>query len=103
MRTTMFLWWASSLALSVWAQNGTSQAPEQTAQGQVAPAAAAKAKAKVQAPPVAKPLSSEDAEIQHLQEEHKRLLKQKEIEKLRKENEQLEGAEKPDKPPVVQT
>jgi hypothetical protein len=91
MRTTMFFWLVSSLALSLWGQDGASQA-----QGQAAPAAAAKGKGKAQAPPPAKPLSPEDAEIQRLQDERKRLLKQKEIEKLRKENEQLEdGAEKP--------
>jgi hypothetical protein len=52
----------------------------------------------VQPAPV-KALSPEDAEIQRLKDERQRLLKQKEIEKLRKENEQLEnGTDKPATP-----
>jgi hypothetical protein len=69
----------ASLTSAMWAQNGATQTQE---------------RGKAQAPP-AKALGPEDAEIQRLQEQHKRLLKQKEIENLRKENEQLEsGGEK---------
>lgn len=99
MRTTMFVWLAVSLAVSVSAQNGATQTQEPATPGRAG--IAAKGRAKAQAPP-AKPLSQEDAEIQRLEEERKRLLKQKEIEKLRKENEQLEpGAEKPATGPQV--
>jgi hypothetical protein len=80
----------SALLISaVWGQNAPplpSGAPQQS------PATAAQGRGKTQAAPVTAG-SPEDAEIQRLQEERKRLLKQQEIEKLRKENERLKGAE----------
>jgi hypothetical protein len=45
-----------------------------------------------------KPFSAEDAEIQRLEEERQRLLKQQEIERLRKQNEQLQNGAPPPAP-----
>ena len=58
--------------------------------------------ASAQTAPAAKALSPEDAEIQRLEDERKRLLKEQEIEKLRKQNEALKAAPVPPvQPPPV--
>jgi hypothetical protein len=53
-----------------------------------------------QAPP-AKVLTPEDAELQRLEDERKRLLKEQEIEKLRKQNEALKTPPVPSAPPLM--